>query len=120
MPLYEYRCQDCRRRVTVLVRTPSQTTQPVCNYCGGSNLSHLISKFSFHRSVGSSLDLAPDSEALEDMDTEDPKAMASWLHHMKQEMGDEVTPEFENMIDELESGGTLSDEDYDEETDDEP
>ncbi len=34
MPLYEYRCHNCRRRVTVFVRTSTQGTTPVCEHCG--------------------------------------------------------------------------------------
>ena len=30
--------------------------------------------------------------------------MAQWMRRMQQEMGEEVTPEFEEMLEELESG----------------
>lgn len=110
MPLFEYRCQNCRRRVTVLVRTPSQDTTPLCEHCGSPNLSRLISRFAVHRSAGDSLDWAPDSEAFGDVNPEDPKAMAGWMRRMQKEMGEESTPEFEEMVDEMESGGALEDE----------
>lgn len=109
MPLFEYRCQNCRRRVTVLVRTPSQDTTPICEHCGSPNLSRLISRFAVHRSAGDSLDSAPDSEAFGDVNPEDPKAMAGWMRRMQKEMGEESTPEFEEMVDELESGRALED-----------
>ena len=103
MPMYEYRCKDCRRRSTVLVRSMSSETQPSCEHCGGGNLARLISKFSFRRSWGSSLNWAPDSGYPDDPDNEDPREMAQWMRQMQHQMGDEVTPEFDQMLGELES-----------------
>ena len=104
MPLYEYRCHKCRRRVTVLIRASSPEGAPVCEHCGSHNLSRLISRFAVHRSAGDSLNWAPDEESFGDVDSEDPRAMAGWLRRMQKEMGEESTPEFEEMVDELESG----------------
>ena len=103
MPLYEYRCKDCRRRSTVLVRSMSSEVQPSCEHCGGSKLKRLISKVSVHRSWGSSLNWAPIPGYPGDPDTEDPGDMSQWMREMQHEMGDEVTPEFDQMLGELES-----------------
>ena len=104
MPLYEYRCEDCRRRTTVLVRSLPSTEEPSCQHCSSRKLTRLISRFSFRRSWGDSLDWAPDSGYPDDADQEDPRKMAQWMRQMQKEMGEEVTPEFEEMLDELESG----------------
>ena len=103
MPLYEYRCRDCRRRSTLLVRSISSAPEPSCEHCGSSSLTRLISKFSFHRSWGDSLNWAPDSGYPGDVDEEDPRQMAQRMRQMQREMGDEVTPEFKEMLEELES-----------------
>ena len=103
MPLYEYRCKDCRRRSTVLVRSLTSDAVPSCQHCGSGDLTRLISKFSFRRSWGSSLDWAPDSGYPDDND--DPREMAGWMRRMQKEMGEEVTPEFDQMVEELESEG---------------
>ena len=109
MPLYEYRCQDCRRRSTILVRSINNPTGAACDHCGSSNMNRLISKFSFRRSWGSSLDWAPDTGYPENIDNEDPREVAGWMRRMQQEMGGEVTPEFDAMVDELESEGGFDD-----------
>ena len=103
MPLYEYRCADCRRKSTVLVRSSTSAPEASCEHCRSGNLTRLISKFSFHRSWGDSLDWAPDSGYPNDSDEEDPRRMAQWMRRMQKEMGDEVTPEFEEMVGEMES-----------------
>ena len=110
MPLYEYRCQDCCRRSTVLVRSLTNAPDPSCEHCGSANLRRLVSKFSFRRSMGSSLDWMPDSVPGE-ADQEDPGQMADWMRRMKQEMGGEVSPEFESMLGEIESEAS-GDEDF--------
>ena len=55
MPVYEYRCQDCRKVSSVLTFSWS-SSEPKCKHCSGANLTKLISSFSVHRSWGSSLD----------------------------------------------------------------
>ena len=104
MPLYEYRCLDCRRISTVLVRSMANSQGPSCQYCSSGNLTRLLSKFSFRRSWGSSLDWSPDSGSPDEMDQEDPRQMAQWMRNQQRETGEEVTPEFEEMLEEMESG----------------
>ncbi len=111
MPLYEYRCLNCRRRLTVLVRTSSQDTAPLCEHCGSADLSRLISRFAVHRSAGAGLDASIDAEDFGGVDSQDPKAMASLMHRMQKEMGEESTPEFEEMVEEMESGNPMEYED---------
>ncbi len=107
MPIYEYRCANCRRRMSVLVRSFSQQVTPTCDRCGGTDLVRLISTFTVARSWGESLDSMPDS-AFDDMDESDPKAMSRWMKRLKSDMGDELTPELDQM-----AGEIASDEDGD-------
>lgn len=72
-------------------------------------MKRLISKFSFHRSWGDSLDWVPDSGYPDEADMEDPRKMAQWMRGMQKEMGEEVTPEFEEMLGELESEAASED-----------
>ncbi len=112
MPIFEYRCQNCRRRVTVLVRAAGRDDAPVCDRCGSADLSRLISRFAVHRSRGGGSEDSYDSDDLDGLDGEDPRAMADWMRRMQKEMGEESTPEFEEMVEDLESGKALED-DYD-------
>ncbi len=45
MPIYEYECHDCRRRVSLLVRRLSSSETPACPRCGSTALSRLMSRF---------------------------------------------------------------------------
>ncbi|HET9014133.1 MAG TPA: zinc ribbon domain-containing protein [Thermomicrobiaceae bacterium] len=44
MPIYEYRCGDCRRKVSIYFRSMSAAGDPRCPRCGGPNLERLFSR----------------------------------------------------------------------------
>src|SRR3989304_2215630 len=44
MPIYEYECLSCRRRVSLLVLNPSSAAPPRCPRCGGGSLRRLVSR----------------------------------------------------------------------------
>jgi hypothetical protein len=62
----------------------------------------LISTFAVQKSWGDSLDWAPGEDAMSDVDESDPRSVVKWMRRMKKEMGDEATPEVDQMMDELE------------------
>ena len=109
MPVYEYRCTQCRHKTALFVRAPSTPAAPACERCGSDKLSRLFSTFAVHRSsAGSSEDLDDDG-AFGDMDESDPRAMARMMRGMGNEMGEELGPEFDEMVDRVEAGEELDD-----------
>lgn len=106
MPIYEYRCADCRRRVSVWWRTYSaaETGEPVCPRCGGTELSRLISRVAVLRSDESRLDDMADPSAFGEPDEDDPRSMGRWMRRMSEEMGEPMDDEFSQVVDRLESG----------------
>lgn len=106
MPIYEYRCNDCRRRVSVLWRSFSEvgTTTPRCPVCDGSNLTRLISRVAVLKSEESRLEDLADPSSLADLDENDPKSIARWMRKMSREVGEDLGGEFDEVINRLESG----------------
>lgn len=106
MPIYEYRCADCRGRVSVWWRTFStaETGVAVCPRCGGTELSRLISRVAVLRSEESRLDNMADPSAFGDLDEDDPRSMGRWMRRMSEEMGEPMDAEFSEVIGRLESG----------------
>jgi len=90
------------------VRSFAQATLPNCEHCGGSNTYRLISRFAVHRSADSAID----NMDLDDSAMEDPRTMARAMRKMQGELGEESTPEFEEMLDEMESGKLPDDNDF--------
>lgn len=109
MPIYEYRCTQCRRRFAIFWRTyrAAEEGQPTCRFCGAAAPQRLISRVRVLRSEESRLEDLADPSALGDFDENDPKSIGRFMRRMMQEMGDEVEdlgPEFEEVVDRLEAG----------------
>jgi putative FmdB family regulatory protein len=105
MPIYEYRCHDCWRRVSVFFRSFSEIEdEPACPRCGGTNLVRLISRVAVVRSEDSRMDDLTDPSMMAGLDEDDPKSIARWMRKMSAETGEDMPPEFDEVIDRLESG----------------
>ena len=103
MPIYEFRCNSCRRRTSVFTRSIGAPVAAVCEHCGSTDLSRLISRVTVRRSEGDSFD-GFDESALADVDENDPKAMARWVRKMSREMGEPLDAEMEANLERMEGG----------------
>ncbi len=106
MPIYEYGCYDCRKRVNVFFRSFSEveTKEATCPRCGGTHLKRLISRVAFVRSEESRLENLADPGSLSGLDENDPKSIARWMRKMSSEMGEDLGSEFDEVVDRLEAG----------------
>lgn len=102
MPIYEYRCGSCRRRVSLLFRGFSNVGEVSCPRCGSQDLTRLVSRVAFHRSSGSSGEEF--GGVLENFDENDPRAMARSLRAMSDETGEALDHEMEEALGRLEAG----------------
>lgn len=100
MPIYEYECHDCRKRVSLLVLRPSVAAAPTCPLCGGSALSRLMSRFATVKSEEARLDALADSGSLGDLDENNPASVARFMKKMGREFGDDLGDDFESAMDE--------------------
>ncbi len=106
MPIYEYYCHDCQRRVSLLWRSMAAAAAgtPVCPRCGGQQLRRLISRVAVLRSEESRMETLADTNMLGDLDENDPRSMARWMKRMSQEMGEDLGDEFHEVVERLEAG----------------
>jgi putative FmdB family regulatory protein len=110
VPIYEYRCHDCRRRVSIFWRSFSDVDAEAiaCPRCGGTNLTRLVSRVRQVRSEESRLDDLADPSSLPNFDENDPKSLGRWMRKMKSEfgaeMGEDLGPEFDEVVGRLEAG----------------
>lgn len=113
MPIYEYRCHDCKRRVSIFWRSFSDLENkdavPRCPRCGGTNLRRLVSRVAVLRSEDSHLDDLADPGMLSGLDEDDPKSMARWMRRMSREVGEDLGPEFDEVVGRLEAGESPED-----------
>jgi len=106
MPIYEYRCRKCHRRVTIFLRSFSEveTAKPQCTYCGHDELERLVSRVAVLKSEESRLDAMADSMDFGDLDESDPRSIARWMKKMSAEVGEDLGDEFDEAVDRLEAG----------------
>ncbi len=100
MPIYEYLCKDCRRRVSLLVRSISNPPTPVCPRCGGKKLDRLMSRFARVKSEEARLEALADPTSFGDLDENDPASVARWAKKMGKEMGEDLGEDFDQVVEE--------------------
>jgi len=108
MPIYEYYCFDCRKKVSLFFRTVSaaQEATPTCPLCGGTRLHRLVSRVAVVHSEEDRMErLMEDASLLAGLESEDPRALAKLMRSMQNELGEDIDdPELGEMLDRLEAG----------------
>ncbi len=103
VPVYEYRCPVCRRRTSVLFMTFAEVQTPACPRCSRP-MDKLVSLFSTVKSEETRADELSDPSAFGDLDENDPRSVARWARRMGKELGEDLGPEFDEMVDAVERG----------------
>lgn len=105
MPVYEFHCLECGRRVRhIYTFSEYDTATPACTHCGSDNLKRRIGKVSVAKSEDSRMDDLLDESALAGLDEEDPRALGRFMRKMSNEMGEDLGEEFDEVVDRLEKG----------------
>ena len=109
MPFYPYRCLECKKRFEVFMSYSEYETRVVeCPHCQSQNVQRRITRIRVARSEDSRLDDMADSADLEGLE-EDPRALGKMMRKMSRETGEDMGPEFNEVIDRLESGQSPED-----------
>lgn len=104
MPNYDYRCNTCCKRFSVFLSYQEYGIKPVkCTFCQSSNVSRLINRVRFARSLEGELDNLADSDDLDGLE-KDPKALGRMMREMSRETGEDLGPEFDEVVNRLEKG----------------
>ncbi len=116
MPIFEYRCAKCRHKSSVFWRSISAVdhSKARCSKCGSAELTRLVSKVRVIRGASKS---APESDApgggdldanmmneLGGLDENDPRSLGRFMRKMSAETGEEMGPEFNEIVGRLEKG----------------
>jgi putative FmdB family regulatory protein len=107
MPIYEYACQECRRKSSVLVLNPRNPGLLTCRHCGSEKLDRLLSRFAAPKSEEARLESLADPANLGAVDENDPRSVARLMKKMGQEMGEDVG-DIEAMMDQSDDGEGIS------------
>ena len=109
MPNYPYRCLSCKRRFEVFMTYAEYGQKPVhCIHCGSPQVQRRINRVRFARSEESRLDDLSDASDLDGLE-DDPRALGKMMRKMSHEMGEDLGPEFGEVVDRLEKGQSPED-----------
>jgi putative FmdB family regulatory protein len=114
LPIYEYRCNACRKRTSAFVRTVSSPAAPTCEHCGSADVERLFSRVAVLRGQDG-LDMAESS--LGDVDENDPRSVARWVRKMSRDMGEPLDADMQSELERMEVGDISSDDSLDDDDD---
>jgi putative FmdB family regulatory protein len=104
MPTYEYRCLDCKRRFSLIFTYAEYGVKPaICPHCTSQNVMRRINRVRIARTEESRLESMADPANLAGLE-DDPRSLGRMMREMSKETGEDMGPEFDEVINRLESG----------------
>ena len=105
MPTYDFICNACEKRFEIFLTFSEYGKKVVhCAHCESTNVRRRMTKVRIARSDESRLESAAnDFSGLEGLE-DDPKALGRMMRKMGGEMGEDLPPEFNDVVDRLEAG----------------
>ncbi len=104
MPNYEYRCLDCNARFEIFMSYSEYgKRQVICPKCASENCERRIGKIRFARSEDSRMEEFSDTDSFDGLE-DDPVALGRMMRKMSKEVGEEMPPEFNEVVGRLEAG----------------
>lgn len=124
VPIYEYRCAGCHRKVSIFFRSHTAAAEPRCPRCGSAELERLFSRVVVRRggrgdvgaeefdTGGDGFDEAVGDEFGEpfgfpgsDLDEDaDPREIARWTRQMSAQVGEPLDPDLDRALSDIERG----------------
>ena len=106
MPSYDYRCNQCKRRVLLTYKTYEDydSATPTCPHCKSTNLTRLISRVAIAKSESNRFSSLDDDSALNDLENADPATLGRYMRQMGEEAGEDLGDEFHDVVNRLERG----------------
>lgn len=102
MPIYEYWCYSCQKKVSLLQQVSSPAA-PACPRCGGNSLHRLFSTFTVRKTYKDIYeDILSDTRLTRAMMANDPRALAEWNKRISRD--EPVAPEYQEMLERMERG----------------
>ena len=110
MPSYDFICNSCHQRFDVFLTYSEYGKKAVtCAHCGSKDVRRRMTKVRVAKSEESRMDsMADDFSGFEGLE-DDPRAMGQMMRKMGKEMGEDMPPEFDEVVDRLESGQSPED-----------
>ncbi len=109
MPYYEYYCTDCNQNFEIFLTYQEYGSQMTnCPMCDSLQIKRIIKPVRVARSEEGRLESLTDPEQLAGLDN-DPQTLGKMMRQMSRELGEDMGPEFDEVVDRLEKGQSPED-----------
>jgi len=98
MPIYEYRCRQCRKKFEHIHLSTGSAETVCCPHCQSRELDRLISRVRVMKSEESRLESLADPSKLSGFDENDPQSVARWMRKMGKEMGEDLGEDIDQVV----------------------
>lgn len=105
MPTYDFTCNACEQRFDIFMTFSEYGKKSVnCPHCGSDKVHRRMTKVRIAKTDEGRLEsVANDFSGFEGLE-DDPKALGKMMRKMGGEMGEDLPPEFDEVVDRLEAG----------------
>ena len=109
MPTYDFVCLNCGQRFDIFLSYSEYGSAKVrCTQCGSHKVRRRMTKVRLAKSEESRMEGLADDTALDGLEN-DPQALGRMMKKMGREMGEDLPPEFDDVVDRLEAGQSPED-----------
>jgi len=109
MPTYEFRCNNCNHKFEIYLTYREYGNKPIhCPACDHPEPERVIKPVRVTRSGSERFDELADPANLAGLD-EDPRALGKMMRQMSRELGEDMGPEFDEVVNRLEKGQSPED-----------
>lgn len=105
MPIYEFRCADCRKVTNFFTRKVDTEISAACEHCGSAKTSRMMSKFGRSYTRSDIMERYGDPSDSNNPDAyRDPRQIGTWVEKRFEEYGMDLPDGARDMIDAARDG----------------
>jgi len=109
MPIYEYRCNQCKKEFSLLFLHPEEISKVECKFCKSSSLTKLLSSFCVHQTEESRLKNFDTSKSKGENFYKDSRNIGLWAKKRMKELGVDLGPKMDEIVERGRTGKILDD-----------
>ena len=99
MPIYEFFCPACHKKISFFTKSVSSSFEPECPVCGSADLVRVLSTFAHHKSIETIHEESGEPSMFPSQDYyRDPRNIGRTVEEKFQKMGMEIPAELQQKI----------------------
>ncbi|MBW1642425.1 MAG: zinc ribbon domain-containing protein [Deltaproteobacteria bacterium] len=109
MPIYEYQCKICGKITSALIFKSHEESQVKCHACKSNDLKRVLSRVVLHQTESQRLSEFDTKTPRDDSFYKDSRNVGLWAKKRAKELGADLGPEFDNVVEKARTGKILDD-----------